>query len=522
MRRAAVAAVAAGVVAIYALRLDDAVGLIVDDAWYVVLAKALSEGRGLRLISSAAAEILPAVPPGFPAILAPVFLINPSFPDNLIALKLISVIAMLAAGITCWVDFTRHRDVPPTEALLLSAATVITPAFVFLATSTVMSECVFTFAQMLTVVLVERARRGAERSSSPAITAGLAGAAATLIRYPGVAVVAAGIVYFMFGRRWRQAMLFAITVGVCLAPWQLYARAHQPTMEERLAHGGTISFSYEQLLAMVRPGDTRAGRITIGDRVTRAGRNFADVVTRDTGAILVPAFYRGPSESGQELVSIVGGAGQVGSMGRGVAIAAISLLLSVGVLAGWIRSKPDWFSLPALIIAASVGLILLVGSQTFRYMVPLTPYLLLFFWRGLGSGAIARVAVLCLLGFNLVDHAGYIQQKLTGMPDWLAEAADVNEVLDWMSSHVSEPGAVASNNPGLVYLKTGRKTVASADPSGHRSAWQALGIRYVVALRRGERPDPSFAPELLFQTSRGRLWIVEIFRPRETVHPDKD
>ena len=40
-------------VAIYALRLDDAAGLIVDDAWYILLAKALAGGDGYRLISSA-------------------------------------------------------------------------------------------------------------------------------------------------------------------------------------------------------------------------------------------------------------------------------------------------------------------------------------------------------------------------------------------------------------------------------------------------------------------------------------
>ena len=35
------------VAAIYVLRLDDAAGLIVDDAWYIVLAKALADGDGL-------------------------------------------------------------------------------------------------------------------------------------------------------------------------------------------------------------------------------------------------------------------------------------------------------------------------------------------------------------------------------------------------------------------------------------------------------------------------------------------
>ena len=65
-------AIGLAVLAIYILRLDHAAGLYVDDAWYIVLAKALWHGDGFRLISSAATPILPAFPPGFAMILAPV------------------------------------------------------------------------------------------------------------------------------------------------------------------------------------------------------------------------------------------------------------------------------------------------------------------------------------------------------------------------------------------------------------------------------------------------------------------
>jgi hypothetical protein len=509
MTRAAAAAAAAAVLAIYWLRLDTAAGLIGDDAWYLVLAKALAQGDGYRLISSAATEILPAVPPGFPAILSLVFRVSPSFPDNLLWLKLVSVLAMLGAGLACWVDFTRHRGVPPLQALLLVTATVITPAFVFLATSTVMADCVFTFAQVLAVVLVERARRAGDTATRPAIVAGVVAAAAVLFRTAGVAVVAAAIAYFVFARRWRQAAAFAIVVAVCLAPWQLYARAHAPTFEQRLAHGGTIAFSYQQLMAMTRPGDTRSAGVSLGDTVQRIGRNVSGILTRDVGAVLVPAFYRGPAESGQEVVSVVGGTGQVGSMGRAGATMVVSLILSAIVAAG-IASRREWLSLPALLIAASAAIIALVGSQTFRYVVPLAPFLLLFFWRGLRSGSLARIAVLVLLGFNLMDHALYIQQKLTATPDWLADARETDELLAWMSSNLTGPGAVATDNPGLVFLKTGRKTVASANPDVNWSRWKAGGVRYVVAVRRSDLPAESRGARVLFQTARRRLWLVEI------------
>ena len=39
---------------VYLLRLDRVAGLVVDDAWYVLLGRALAQGDGYRLISSAA------------------------------------------------------------------------------------------------------------------------------------------------------------------------------------------------------------------------------------------------------------------------------------------------------------------------------------------------------------------------------------------------------------------------------------------------------------------------------------
>lgn len=181
LRRASLAVALVSVLVIYLLRLDDAAGLIVDDGWYIVLARALAQGDGYRLISSAATEILPAVPPGFPAILSLIVRVRPDFPDNLVWLKLVSILAMAGVGVACWIDFTRYRAVPRAEAALLVGATLIAPALVFLATSTVMAEPVFMLAQVVAVILVERiARQDPPSRTSPILAAAVA-VAATLI-----------------------------------------------------------------------------------------------------------------------------------------------------------------------------------------------------------------------------------------------------------------------------------------------------------------------------------------------------
>jgi len=145
---------------VYVLRLDLVVGQYVDDAWYVLLAQAIASGQGYHLISAptpALALILPFSPPGFPLALALVAAVTPAFPANVLALKLVSVLAMIGVGVLSAVYY-RDRSLPAPFATALALVVVITPAFVFLATSTVMSEPLFTLAELAAVVLVSRRR----------------------------------------------------------------------------------------------------------------------------------------------------------------------------------------------------------------------------------------------------------------------------------------------------------------------------------------------------------------------------
>lgn len=142
--------------ACYLLRLDGAVGYLLDDAWYVLLAKALAAGQGYSLINSPSPGILPIYPPFFPLVLSPAFRLIPTFPENVWLLKSVSIAAMFGAAFLSYYYFRRYRLTPRPVAALLSTALLLNPALVFLATSTVMSECFFTALQLLAAVLVER------------------------------------------------------------------------------------------------------------------------------------------------------------------------------------------------------------------------------------------------------------------------------------------------------------------------------------------------------------------------------
>jgi len=490
-------------VAIYVLRLDDVAGMMVDDAWYLVLAKALASGDGYRLISSATTPIVPSVPPLFPLLLAPVFVFS-DFPNNLVMLKLLSCLAMAGVGVAYWLDLTRNRGVSTDDALWLTGAAVLTPAVVFLATSTVMAECVFMLAQMCGVLAVERAVRH-DDTRGAAVVAGVLAAAVLLIRTAGVALVVASAIYFIIRRRRSQAAVFIATVAVCLTPWIIYSRLNTPTFEDRFVHGGTIAYSYTQLISQARPGGMGI-ELPVGAMAARAGNNVIDMVTRDIGATIVPALYRGAAESGEEVVS-VGRPGR-GSMGGATGTMIVSTVIALLVVIGTVKAGA-WLTLPVLLIGSSMAMISLVGAQTFRYVVPLTPFLLWLLWRGVSAASPARIAVLVVLGFHLVDHVGYLQAKRSGLPPWIIDARRSDDVLAWIASNVSGSDAIASTNPALVYLRTGRKGVASAFPDQSWDAWKAAGVRYVAALRRTEPPPRALGGRMVYE-SASRLWILEM------------
>lgn len=497
-RWAAFAAFAVG--AIYVLRLDHVAGLIKDDAWYMVLAKALASGQGFALISSATTPILPTVPPGFPALLAPVFWIHPSFPDNVIWLKLISVAALGIAAVVVFLDYRAHRGVEAPVALVLTTVVMLTPALVFLATSTVMSDCVFLSVQVLAVVALEQAARGGGRGWP--VIAGALSAAAYLVRITGLAVIAAGAAYLIVRRQRRSAMVFLAVAAVGILPWELYARAHAPTMAQRIEHGGSIAFPYRQL---VTTGADRAVAISAGEQWSRGLQNLNGIFTRDIGAAIVPILYRGANESGQEVVS-VGEPGR-GSMGGAFGTRVVSLVLWGLVGIGIFRSRA-WLSLPVLLLGATVLMVAPVNAQTFRYLVPVVPFLVVYLWHGVRLAHAGRIVMATLLSLHLLDHAGYLQLRWTGGAEWLAEGQDVDQVLAFIAG--SDEGAVASTNPGLVYLRTGRKGIYLVNPDRNWDTWRSWNVRYVAALQ--PLPKPAHAAGLSggLRTARFGYWAVQI------------
>jgi hypothetical protein len=494
--------------AVYVLRLNRVAGLYVDDAWYVLLGQAVTSGQGYYLINAptpAMAAILPAFPPGFPLVLALVMMLTSAFPANVLYLKLVSVAAMFGVG-TLAAAYYRDQGVPASFAFGLALAVVLTPAFVWLATSTVMSEPLFTLALLGAVVLVTKRRP---------VLGGVTTAAAVLIRSAGLPIIAAVGFWYVVRRDWRSAGRFVVPAIAVLLPWTIYAHVHATPLELRLQHGGAHVFTYGEQFWMRRAGEIESGRIAWTDIPARVGSAVADIFGRDVGAIVLPELYRPPIESGEETLSVGGKRTDLsmGSMGNATGTLVISCLLSVVAFIGFLARCRRGASVSEYVVPFCLVPIILFPYWAYRFVLPLAPFLYVYLLAGVQAMTsswtrVLRMAIVCVIALHVLDHARYRQQLDDAT--WIQEARETDEVLDWMQRTLTEPGGVASTNPALVYLRTGRHSVAVNDARARWSTWQSQGIRYLVSLQgHVELPDRSRPYRVLFRTERSGMWVVE-------------
>jgi hypothetical protein len=480
--------------AIYLLRLDGAVGYVLDDAWYVLLGKALATGQGYTLINSPSPGILPIYPPVFPLALALVFKLAPNFPDNVWLLKSVSIAAMFGASLVCYRYFTHYRKTTPAIAALISLALLLNPALVFLATSTVMSECFFTLIQMLAILLVEKCVRegGSEgRVWRWAAAAGVMAGLAFLTRSISAGLVVAALAYLLRQRLLRQAAIFALAVGLLAGPWVIYSRLHAPTEAQQAEQNSFIVYPYaKQFWHKVGADSSQsAPPLSWQDLPTRVVENSWTMAGRSAGEVLAPALYRSARFSGLEVMGVVT---------KSLWLRALACGLSALILIGLVSLLRRRVTLAELYSIASLGIFALWPGDPTRFVLPLLPFLAFYLLGGQvacllrprtasavkeGAGARVMIATACLLIVGYAyDHLSYIIAKNSSgasAPIWL-NAHQANEAaLRWMHENVRpEEGAIATSNPALVYLYTGSKTVGNGDPAVNWEMWKTLNVRY--------------------------------------------
>ncbi|MGH9768824.1 MAG: hypothetical protein ACREAB_15440 [Blastocatellia bacterium] len=488
---------------IYLLRLDQVAGLTVDDAWYVLLAKALATGQGYTLINSPTPGISPFYAPAFPALLSIFYRLSPNFPDNVWLLKSVSIAAMIGAGLIAFRYFNRQRALPIYVAFALAFATTIYPALVFLATSSVMSECAFTLAQLATIFLIEKSvSRDATGGVIPSAWryAAIGGALASfafLTRPAGLGLLIGTVIYLFKEKLPKQALVFAAIVALLVGPWTLYSRAHVPTPEQRAEQGANIVQPYTTQFWQRVAGQPLSGTITIEDVPERVWNNLSEIGRFDFGAFVFYSLYR-PLEPGEPI--------RVPNEAR-----MISLFIALLALAGYIATVRERLTLVEIVMPLAMGVSILWGWEQYRLLLPFVPFM--FFYLLMGVRLIARLyqklyagpyprselipllIVSWLLAISgIYSNYQYIQRRFDPVPEnrsrWIATFEENEAFIKYIGENVPKEAVIATQNPALVNLYTGHKTVASDDPDSHWETWNRIGVRYLARTSPYQLPRP--------------------------------
>ncbi|MGH9841705.1 MAG: hypothetical protein ACREEM_23375, partial [Blastocatellia bacterium] len=438
---------------IYVLRLDRVVGLTIDDGWYVLLAKSLATGQGFTVINSPSPGILPLYPPGFPALLSIFYRFSPGFPDNIWLLKSVSVAAMLGMGILAYLYLVHTRRAPAHVAFLIALAATLCPPLVFLATSTVMSECVFAFVLVATIVVVERSVRACREGGGGAMRYVIAGAAlasyAFLIRSIAVAMIGGLFLYFLKERLIRAALVFAAAAALLTGPWVIYSRLHAPTPDQMREQGGHIIQPYTTQFWQRVASVTTADRITTAELPSRVWNNILEIAGKDVLRVVAAPLYevlRDPYKEAQQLL-----AARSNGMNSDQTTDTLflSYLLSLFILIGFVAAARRRIRGAEFVIPAMLLLTVLWPWETIRFVLPLAPFLLYYFAMGIRAvyrlvrsasteqaSWIAPAAVMALaVAISLYGHLGYIAKKFgdpLDRPQWLQTFDDVETMMAWI------------------------------------------------------------------------------------------
>lgn len=501
--------------AVYLLRLDRIVGLFVDDAWYALLAKSLATGQGYQLINSPTAGILPVYPPVYPFLMSLAYRLWPSFPDNVLLLKSVSVVAMFVIGWASYKHFNRDREWPHLLSLVSALAVTLMPGLVFLATSSTMSECVFTAFQLLAVVIIESAAR-AENGKAELRNAALGGALAAiafLTRSIGLAVIGAGFIYLLKERKWRSAAAFALAVMIVTGPWVFYSRTHQPTAEQRTEQGGMIVLDYSDHFWKARAGDSSSATIQLDGLPDRIWSNAMKIIGNNMAMLFTPMAHRSPKISGEETLE----SGQTSH--------SLSYVFSAFLLLGFALTIKRRLAVAELTTAFTLLITCLWPWDTFRFLLPLAPFLFAYFLESLRgireflqtklemkSARAPWLAMTVLAGLFLMlfiyDHSVYLAKRsdlsrAEYLP-WRAIFDENVEALQWIKEKTPEDAVICSMNPALIHLFTGRKTVASNNAEGNWENWKRLNVRYMAYLSVYPIADPGMGEGRFDQAYRSK------------------
>ncbi len=255
------------------------VGVFFDDGMYVILAKSLATGRGLRWLQLPGAPAATHFPPGYPFVLSLLWRLYPHFPANVVLFKVANAcfLATAAGGIALFAQ-RRLRFSPWLAAAFAVAATAGLPTLAL--SGRVMSEPLFLALLIPTLLFAERVVDEERRAPVASLIAlGVFVGLVTLVRTNGIAIAGGVLIVLAARRRVRDACDLRGGGGIrahSVATLGTRERKRRPDRNRRQLR--TVYDLARERLSRVGPRAARAhGRCRRAARRARCSRHVGTV-----------------------------------------------------------------------------------------------------------------------------------------------------------------------------------------------------------------------------------------------------
>ena len=407
------------------------VGVVADDAFYVILARSIATGQGYHALNLPGHPAGTHFPPGYPALLALLSLVAPPFPASVAVFKAFNAVFLAASAVLVARLLQRRLNMGGGWAVAVGVVTAVSVPLLILS-NLVLSELFFIALVLALLVSLERLVEE-PASARRAILLGVAIGACALVRTHGVVLVPAAALVLLARRRWREALTLTGSAIVTLLPWQLWTARHGGQLPAPLLG------MYDSYAAWWLRGLREMGPSMVAQTVRKT--------THETSVMLSVLFAPVRTDAG-----------------RTATLAALAALSVAGAIA-MRRRMP----VTLLFLAGYLFIVLIWPFQTARFVWAVWPLLLAVVVAG-GWSAITqrdwrmpiRVVLAAALLWVTVGYAAYELRGFRGA--WWSSLGRANaprlaNTAQWVADHTAPDELVASEYEGAVWLYTGRQAL---------------------------------------------------------------
>jgi hypothetical protein len=289
--------------------------------------------------------------PGYPIVLSLFILM---FGVNLVMLKATSLLFFLGIIISLFFVFRNRLRPMVLSSLLLLVA--LNPLLLKYSHQT-FSEILFTLSLVWTIHFILLSSENV--STRSVLFAAILTMASFYVRIAGVTIAGVAVLFFVYQRRWKQLIVYAMVCAALYSPMKIYESA-----------SGSAAFGQASILMLKNPYNTTEGMETINGFIDRFINNIFNHLN-----------YQLPSALGLPMPQELGAAdGQFMPNASAFFGILVSVVLLVGCIAPIISKPKSMHAFLGFFIIVYVAFISVVLQNIFatpRMLIPIIPYLII-------------------------------------------------------------------------------------------------------------------------------------------------